>query len=117
MIKQAGMPLVTPVAVVTPCIPISTYVLDFSGIFSFHVHVCCGGSDPARFSQRIYTLSEWSIRFDFCLYRLIIGSVAGVAFMNMEHISFIWYIRNATPIAVLGYVAGIMTFLLQDGIG
>lgn len=43
---------------------------------------------------------------------LIIGSAAGVAAMGMEKISFGWYLRKIAPLAALGYVAGIITYLL-----
>lgn len=38
---------------------------------------------------------------------LIIGSAAGVVAMGMEKISFFWYLKKITLIAVLGYLAGI----------
>lgn len=43
---------------------------------------------------------------------LIIGSAAGVAAMGMENISFGWYLKKITPLAALGYVAGIITYLI-----
>lgn len=44
---------------------------------------------------------------------LIIGSAAGVAAMGMEKISFIWYLRNISLLALLGYFAGVITYILQ----
>jgi Na+/H+ antiporter NhaD/arsenite permease-like protein len=46
---------------------------------------------------------------------LIIGSAAGVAAMGMERIDFIWYLKNLTLIALAGYVAGALTYLLMSG--
>ncbi|SHJ81702.1 sodium:proton antiporter NhaD [Flavobacterium haoranii] len=43
---------------------------------------------------------------------LIIGSAAGIAIMDKEKITFCWYLKNITPLAVAGYIAGIVTFLL-----
>jgi Na+/H+ antiporter NhaD/arsenite permease-like protein len=43
---------------------------------------------------------------------LIIGSAAGVAAMGMENIPFIWYLRKIAPLALLGYIAGILAYLL-----
>jgi Na+/H+ antiporter NhaD/arsenite permease-like protein len=43
---------------------------------------------------------------------LIIGSAAGVVAMGMEKISFFWYLKNVTILALLGYLAGIGVFLL-----
>ena len=45
---------------------------------------------------------------------LIIGSAAGVAAMGIEKINFIWYLRKIAPWALLGYIAGIVVFLLQE---
>ena len=42
---------------------------------------------------------------------LIIGSAAGVAAMGMEKIDFIWYFKNVTWLALLGFIAGGLTFL------
>ncbi|WP_445719408.1 sodium:proton antiporter NhaD [Flavobacterium sp.] len=44
---------------------------------------------------------------------LIIGSAAGVAIMEKEKISFMWYMEKITPLALAGYVAGIVTYLVQ----
>jgi len=43
---------------------------------------------------------------------LIIGSAAGVVAMGMEKISFFWYLKNITLLALVGYLAGIGAFLL-----
>lgn len=42
---------------------------------------------------------------------LIIGSAAGVAAMGMEKIDFIWYLKNITWLAAIGFIAGGLTFL------
>lgn len=44
---------------------------------------------------------------------LIIGSVAGVVVMGIEKINFMWYLKNISPMALFGYFAGIVTFMLQ----
>lgn len=43
---------------------------------------------------------------------LIIGSAAGVIAMSMEKITFFWYLTRIAPLAILGYFAGIIAFLL-----
>lgn len=43
---------------------------------------------------------------------LILGSAAGVVAMGMEKISFIWYLKNISLLAIAGYFAGISVFLL-----
>ena len=45
---------------------------------------------------------------------LIIGSAAGVAVMGMEKIDFIWYLKNITFKALIGYLAGALVFILMD---
>jgi len=42
---------------------------------------------------------------------LIIGSAAGVVAMGMEKISFGWYFKHITFIALLGYLGGVASFL------
>ncbi len=44
---------------------------------------------------------------------LIIGSAAGVIAMGLERISFGWYLRNFTWLALLGYLAGVAVYLLE----
>jgi Na+/H+ antiporter NhaD/arsenite permease-like protein len=42
---------------------------------------------------------------------LIIGSAAGVAFMALEKVDFMWYTKHIAPKALLGYFAGILLYL------
>jgi len=44
---------------------------------------------------------------------LNIGSVAGVTFMSMEGVGFLWYCRRVTPWALLGFFSGLATFQVQ----
>jgi len=44
---------------------------------------------------------------------LIIGSAAGIAAMGMEKISFFWYLKTISLLALLGYFAGALTYVLQ----
>lgn len=44
---------------------------------------------------------------------LIIGSAAGVAVMGLENISFGWYLRRISLLAVIGYFAGAGAYILQ----
>jgi Na+/H+ antiporter NhaD/arsenite permease-like protein len=43
---------------------------------------------------------------------LIIGSAAGVAVMGMERINFMWYVKKISGLALLGYIAGAIVYLL-----
>jgi Na+/H+ antiporter NhaD/arsenite permease-like protein len=44
---------------------------------------------------------------------LIIGSAAGVAAMGIERIDFMWYLKNISWLALIGYLAGAMVYMLQ----
>lgn len=44
---------------------------------------------------------------------LIIGSAAGVAAMGLEKIEFFWYVKKISFLALLGYVAGALTYIAQ----
>lgn len=45
---------------------------------------------------------------------LIIGSTAGVVVMGIEKISFGWYLKHISGLALIGYLAGILMFWLQN---
>jgi len=44
---------------------------------------------------------------------LIIGSAAGVAAMGLEKIEFVWYMKNISLLALAGYIAGALVYVLQ----
>lgn len=44
---------------------------------------------------------------------LIIGSAAGVAAMGLEKIHFFWYMKKISGLALIGYFAGIATYIVQ----
>lgn len=43
---------------------------------------------------------------------LVIGSAAGVAVMGMERLDFLWYLRKISLLALAGYLAGAVTYLV-----
>ncbi len=45
---------------------------------------------------------------------LIIGSAAGVVAMGMEKIEFFWYLKKIGWLAFLGFLAGMITFVLME---
>ncbi|WP_421750252.1 sodium:proton antiporter NhaD [Croceimicrobium sp.] len=47
---------------------------------------------------------------------LIIGSAAGVAVMGLESISFGWYLKKISILAIIGYFAGAATYIIQESI-
>ncbi|MDO5655341.1 MAG: sodium:proton antiporter NhaD [Flavobacteriaceae bacterium] len=46
---------------------------------------------------------------------LVIGSAAGIAIMEKEKISFLWYLKKITPLAIAGFIAGILVFVALHG--
>jgi Na+/H+ antiporter NhaD/arsenite permease-like protein len=75
-------------------------------------------------AQGMYDLSVYPMDHPFWIFLayctgtggsvLIIGSAAGVAAMGIEKISFIWYLKNISLLALIGYVAGAGVFLIQQ---
>jgi Na+/H+ antiporter NhaD/arsenite permease-like protein len=64
------------------------------------------------------TLPRFSFFYEFLAYAtgtggsiLIIGSAAGVAAMGMERITFFWFFKRITFLALLGYLAGAFTYI------
>jgi len=47
---------------------------------------------------------------------IIIGSAAGVAVMGIEQIDFMWYLKKISWLALAGFAAGILVFLLQQNL-
>ncbi|AXP82992.1 Na(+)/H(+) antiporter NhaD [Mariniflexile rhizosphaerae] len=45
---------------------------------------------------------------------LIIGSAAGVAIMGILKIDFLWYLKKISWLAVIGYLAGVLTYYLLN---
>lgn len=45
---------------------------------------------------------------------LIIGSAAGVAAMGLEKIEFFWYLKKIGWLALIGFIAGVAVFLIQQ---
>ena len=74
-------------------------------------------------SMGMYNLAQYpadSFLWEFIAYCagtggsiLIIGSAAGVAAMGLEKIKFFWYVRKISWLALVGYFAGIATYIVQ----
>ncbi len=74
-------------------------------------------------SQGMYDLSTYPTDHPFWEFlalttgtggsAIIIGSAAGVAVMGIEQIDFMWYLKKISWLALIGFVAGILVFLLQ----
>ena len=74
-------------------------------------------------SMGMYSLEQYppdSFLWEFMAYCagtggsiLIIGSAAGVAAMGLEKIDFIWYVKKISALALLGYAAGAVVYIVQ----
>lgn len=74
-------------------------------------------------SMGMYSLEQYptnSFLWEFLAYCagtggsiLIIGSAAGVAAMGLEKIDFIWYLKKISSLAVVGYFAGGIAYIIQ----
>jgi Na+/H+ antiporter NhaD/arsenite permease-like protein len=47
---------------------------------------------------------------------IIIGSAAGVAIMGIEKVNFFWYLKKISWLAMVGFAAGILLYILQEGV-
>lgn len=74
-------------------------------------------------SQGMYSLSTFPMDHPFWEFialttgtggsAIIIGSAAGVAVMGIEKIDFLWYLKKISWLALIGFAAGILVYLLQ----
>ena len=74
-------------------------------------------------SQGMYSLEQYPADhffWEFLSYAtgtggsaLIIGSAAGVAAMGMEKVTFFWYLKKISWLALIGYFSGGIVYLLQ----
>jgi Na+/H+ antiporter NhaD/arsenite permease-like protein len=72
----------------------------------------------------MYPLSEFPVNHSFWLFLsycagtggslLIIGSAAGIAAMGIGQVHFGWYLKKISWLAIIGFLAGIGVFLLQQ---
>lgn len=74
-------------------------------------------------SMGMYDLAQYppdSFLWEFMAYCagtggsiLVIGSAAGVAAMGLEKIHFFWYARRIGPLALIGYLGGVVAYIIQ----
>lgn len=73
------------------------------------------GGELARQSQFVQDGAFWHF-LAYCAGTggscLIIGSAAGVAAMGMEKIPFMWYLKRISGLALVGYLAGAVTYIV-----
>lgn len=74
-------------------------------------------SDPAYWMNFAHDGAFWQF-LAYCAgvggSMLIIGSAAGVIVMGIEKISFGWYLKRISGIALLGYLSGALVYILQN---
>lgn len=74
-------------------------------------------ADPA-FMQHFVPDGAFWLSLAYCAgvggSMLIIGSVAGVVVMGIEKMNFMWYFKNISLIAMLGYLGGMVTLLVME---
>ena len=77
---------------------------------------CMGMYDPTMGGDFVQDGIFWQL-LAYCAgvggSMLIIGSAAGVVVMGLEKISFGWYLRMISGVALLGYLAGLLAYYLQ----
>jgi len=76
--------------------------------------------------QNMYDLSDFPTDHPFWEFlalttgtggsAIIIGSAAGVAAMGMEKIEFGWYLKKISWLALAGFFAGVLVFMLQQSL-
>lgn len=75
-----------------------------------------GMADQAYMSSYLVDGQFWEL-LAYCAgtggSMLIIGSAAGVAVMGLEKIDFMWYLKNITIYALIGYLAGFLCYWLM----
>lgn len=74
-------------------------------------------------SMGMYSITDYpadSFLWEFLAYAagtggsiLIIGSAAGVAAMGIEKIEFFWYVKKISPLALIGYFGGALTYIFM----
>jgi len=77
-------------------------------------------------SMGMYSLEQYppdSFLWEFMAYCagtggsiLIIGSAAGVAAMGLEKIDFIWYVKKISGLAMAGYLAGAIFYIIEHNL-
>lgn len=97
-----------------------TVIVSFIGVFSSIVD----NVPLVAAVMNMYTLEQFPVNHSFWQFLaycagtggsiLLIGSAAGVAAMGIEKIEFFWYLKKISWLAITGYVAGSVVFLVQQ---
>ena len=99
-------------------LPSQNYVAMLIGLISSVIDnvplvaATIGMYDPVRFpiDSQLWQLIAYAAGTGGSI--LIIGSAAGVAFMGLEKVDFIWYFKHISWIALVGFFAGAGSFFL-----
>lgn len=89
------------------------------GMYPIIDPITLASADPSQAAYLSYFIQDghfWQF-LSYCVgvggSMLIIGSAAGVVVMGLEKINFIWYLKNITLLALLGYLGGAIVFIGQ----
>ncbi len=101
----------------------TSVIITFIGVMSSIIdNVPLVAAGMGMYSLKTYTMdnSLWQY-FAYCAGTggslLVIGSAAGVAVMGMEKIDFIWYLKKISWLALIGYLAGALVYLVLNPLG
>jgi Na+/H+ antiporter NhaD/arsenite permease-like protein len=94
-------------------------ILIIGGLSSVIDNVPLVAAVQGMYSLNIYPTDHYF--WEFLAYAagtggsiLIIGSAAGIAAMGMEKITFFWFLKRFSVLAIMGYISGAVTYILLN---
>ncbi|NOR86558.1 MAG: sodium:proton antiporter, partial [Bacteroidales bacterium] len=99
-------------------VPLVAGAMGMYEVFTPEMLQSMNAADAAYYGEFMQDGNFWKF-LAFCAGTggsiLIIGSAAGVAAMGIEKIDFIWYFKKISWLALVGYLAGALTYWLMFG--
>jgi len=105
------LPSVTGLDLVVVLLGFSSAIIDNVPLVAAAMGMYLGDAKEYMIDSKLWQFLAYSAGTGGSM--LIIGSAAGVAAMGMEKIDFMWYLRNISWIALIGFLAGAIVFLLM----
>ena len=97
-------------------VPLVAGAMGMYEVFTPEMLQSMNAADAAYYTEFMQDGNFWKF-LAFCAGTggsiLIIGSAAGVAAMGIEKIDFIWYMKNISILALIGYLSGAFTYWLM----
>jgi Na+/H+ antiporter NhaD/arsenite permease-like protein len=106
------LPGVTGLDIVVVILGFSSAVIDNVPLVAAAMGMYLGDAKEYLIDSKLWQFLAYSAGTGGSM--LIIGSAAGVAAMGMEKIDFMWYLRNIAWIALIGFIAGAIVFLMLN---